>query len=157
VAKASRSSSNGFNIDTRELKSLARELRALGPEVTRSMRVGVREMLEVVRAEAARRSDYSHRIPGSLRVRVSARGLSGSVYAGGAKAPDAAPIENRGKGHVRHPIFIPKAKLPGPPGSWTAVHSHEAFLSPALEAKSMELEEMTDALLERIIEEFCRE
>ena len=27
----------------------------------------------------------------------------------------ASAIENKGKGHVRHPVFVPEDKLPGPP------------------------------------------
>lgn len=149
---AASKSGSGLNIDTREIKRLADDLRALGPEVGVALRGGIRVILGVVAEEARRRSDYSKRIPGSIRVRVSPRGFSGSVSAGGAAAPDAAPIENKGRGHVRHPI--PNT---GSPGQWTDKNSHEAFLAPSVQAKDAELETMVDALLTKTIEEFCRE
>ena len=155
--KASRSG-GGFTIDTRGLKYLADDLRALGPEATVAVRTGIRNMLGVVAKEARNRAErFSERIPGSIRVRVSPRGLSGSVSAGSSAAPDAAPIENRGKGHVRHPVFVPRANLPGPPGSWTDKNSPPAYLAPALQSKTEELQVMIDDLLEVVIEAFCRE
>jgi hypothetical protein len=129
---------------------MADELRALGPEVDVAIRSGIRTILGVIAEEAKSRASFSTRIPGSIRVRVSPRGLSGSVSAGGAAAPDAAPIENKGKGNVRHMVF-------GDTNVWTDKNSHEAFLAPALEAKTSEVEAMIDTLLESVIEEFCRE
>jgi hypothetical protein len=151
-------SSAGVVVDTSGLKKLAKDLLAMGvvgvPDVAR---VGLRVVVNMVRDEARRNASYSKRIPGSIRGRVSVRGFSGSVAAGGSKAPNAVPIENKGKGYVRHPIFVPRSQLPGPPGSWTSKNSHPAFLSTAVEAKEVELEGAIDHLLDSVIDGFCRE
>ena len=150
--------SDGVFIDTSSLKRLAKKFEALGAEgIPDAARIGLRVMVNKVRDEARRNASYSKRIPGSIRGRVSVRGFSGSVAAGGPKAPNAAPIENKGKGHVRHPIFVPRAQLPGPPGSWTEKNSHPAFLSTAVEGKEVELQQMVEHLLDDVIEAFCRE
>jgi hypothetical protein len=148
----------GVFVDNSGLKNLAKELADLGAVgVPDAARIGLRAIVNKVRDRARRNASYSKRIPGSIRGRVSVRGFSGSVAAGGAKAPNAVPIENKGKGYVRHPIFVKKADLPGPPGSWTDKNSHPAFLSMAVEEDAIELQELVDHLLDGVLEEFCRE
>jgi hypothetical protein len=54
---------------------------------------------------------------------------------GGDAAPNAAPIENRGKGFVRHPTFGRKDG----PNDWTSKNSHPAFMATALAAHQEEI------------------
>jgi len=71
------------------------------------------------------------------------------------KAPNAVPIENHGKGFVRHPVFVPKSELPGPPGSWTDKHSHPSFLAAAAKGKEEEMAKSFEELLDVVVAEFC--
>jgi hypothetical protein len=121
----------GVRVDVTAFKSFAKALRLAAPELATELRKGLRAAGEAVAALARARAEYSTRIPSSIKVQV--RNVGVAVVAGGSKAPNASPIENRGKGYVRHPVFVPKNELPGPPGSWTSDGSHPAFLSPAVE------------------------
>jgi hypothetical protein len=101
-------------------------------------RIGLREAGEIVAADARNRASYSDKIPASIKVRT-ARG-NVKVVAGGDAAPDAAPIENKGRGFVRHPIF-------GSRENWTSKNSHPAFLSPAFDAHREEVLGMIETTL----------
>jgi hypothetical protein len=128
TASAPRASQSGVSIvaDTRQVARLARDLRAASPVAWKACRVGLRAVGQVVADEAKSRSSYSKRIPDSIRVRTTAGGNI-KVIAGGDAAPNAAPIENQGKGFVRHPVF-------GDREVWTDKNSRPAFLAPALDA-----------------------
>ena len=138
-------SSPGIYMDTTPLKRLADQFRLLGPEARKAMRVGIRGIVNMVRDQGRINSSYSQRIPGSIRGRTSAHGLSGSVVAGGSRAPNAAPIENKGKGFVRHPVF-------GNKDVWTDLNSHPAFLAPAFDASKDEALEILDTAVFMAIE-----
>jgi hypothetical protein len=130
-------------VDTRALSRLAVQLRASAPEAWLAYRKSVRAVAEVVMRDAQGRVAYSDRIPGSMKIRTSGRG-NVSIVAGGANAPDAPAIENKGKGFVRHPVF-------GDKNVWTSKNSHPAFLAPALDAHREEVAEVvgravTDAI-----------
>lgn len=120
--------------DTRGLSRLARDLRRAAPEAWRAYRLAARAAAQPTLKDARARASYSRRrdernsrgIPASLRIRVTAGG-NVKVVAGGARAPNAAPIENRGRGFVRHPVF-------GHRDRWTSKGSHPAFLAPAFDA-----------------------
>lgn len=135
TAKAPRASKAGIAVvaDTSQIARLAKDLRRASPAAWKACRTSLRAAGQVVADDAKGRAAFSTRIPNSIRVRVTSGG-NVKVIAGDATATDAAPIENKGKGHVRHPVFVPKAKLPGPPGSWTEKNSPPAYLGPALEA-----------------------
>lgn len=109
--------------DTAALSRLARNLRASGPAAWKAYKVSVRAAAQVVLADAQSRASFSQRIPQSGRVQVTAAGNVKIVFT----APDAAPIENGGKGFVRHPVF-------GNREAWTSKNSHPAFAAPAVEA-----------------------
>jgi hypothetical protein len=136
-------------IDTKQFSMLVRGIRASGPAGKAAVRGAMAESAAIVKAEAARRASFSRRIPASLKARATATNFK--VSAGGEAAPNAAPIENKGRGFVRHPIFVPLDKLPGPPGSWTEKNSHPAVLSPAFEATEEEVIELiTDRLTDAV-------
>jgi hypothetical protein len=125
-------------IDSRQFSALTRGIRASGPAGAAAVRRALRDSAEIVKTAAAQNASYSSRIPGSLRARATATNFK--VSAGGDAAPDAAPIENKGRGFVRHPVF-------GDRENWTEKNSHPAFLAPALEAHTEEIVELlTDRL-----------
>ena len=148
--RASTSASEAsVGVDTSQLESLGRDLLKLVPDTKKAISESLRRGGRIVAGEAEARARYSKRIPSSIRVRLN--GVNVRVEAGGDAAPNAAPIENRGKGHVRHPVFIPASEMgqyrmgnklaPGKEGTgwgpdypFTAKNSHPAFLAPALDA-----------------------
>lgn len=125
-------------VDTKQFSALTRGIRATGPAGARAVRAALRECAELVKRNAEARASYSSRIPGSMKARATA--VNFKVSAGGDAAPNAAPIENKGKGFVRHPEWGNRER-------WTDKNSHPAFLSPALE-------EETDAILELIADRY---
>ena len=173
MPKGESTSSADVYVDTRELKDLARDLRKASPELAKGFRTKMKAAGEVVKTEAMARASFSRRIPPSLRVSVTGNGTTVKVVAGGARAANAAAIENRGEGFVRHPVFEVGASKGGggrtllshskrhpelvtPAGQsrsggvapWTSKNSHPAFLAPALEAKSEEVTEGISAVVD---------
>ncbi len=116
-------------VDVAQLRALANDLRRASVEANKALRTGMHMAAEVVAADARKKTDYSNRIPGSIKVSVGR--VNFKVSAGGDAAPDAAPIENRGKGHVRHPVFANPKKSRNE-WTWTDKNSRPAFLAPAL-------------------------
>lgn len=139
---SSSSSRSGLPVyaDTAALSRLARNLRRASPEAWKAYKRTVKVAAEAILADAQRRASYSQRIPPSGRVRVTAGGNVVIEFT----APDAAPIENKGKGFVRHPVF-------GNREVWTAKNSHPAFGAPALDAHAAEVVDVVyEALVEAI-------
>lgn len=132
----------GLTVDVSQLQGLARDLRRAAPEAWKVLRTELRLAAKVVAEDAKGRASFSTRIPGSIKVRGS--GASLKVVAGGSAAPDAAPIENKGRGGVRHPVF-------GNRNVWTSKNSPTAFLYPALNAHRSELETRVARAVERAV------
>lgn len=130
-------------VDTAALKRLAKALRDAAPEVRNAYRRSMRASMTVVLKDAQSRAGYSTRIPGSGRIRTTSAG-NVKVTFGGNAAPDAAPIENKGKGFVRHPVF-------GNRNVWTAKNSKPAFLGPAFEAHRVEVAKAVGSAVERAV------
>lgn len=147
--RAPRASQSGVSVvaDTRSLSRLARDLRRASPEAWKAYRVAVAGVAEIVRKDARSRASYSKRIPDSMKIRVTSAG-NVKIVAGGAMAPNAAPIENKGRGFVRHPVF-------GDRENWTDENSRPAFLAPALDAHRDEvvrvIEDAVYAAVERAV------
>lgn len=114
--------------DTAALSRLSRNLRAASKVAWKAYRVGAAAGAEIVLKDAQGRASYSKQIPDSGRVRVTAGGNPQVVFT----ALNAAPIENSGKGFVRHKVF-------GHDDRWTAKNSHPAFAAPALDAHATEV------------------
>ena len=123
--------------DTRQLSRLARDIRAASPAAWKACRVALRASGQTILDTAKANASYSSRIPGSGKVVVTAGGNI-KVTFGGESAPDAAAIENKGKGFVRHPTFSPRPGVDEKVG-WTSARSHPAFLGPALDAHREEI------------------
>jgi hypothetical protein len=114
--------------DTAALSRLSKSLRAASKVAWKAYKVGAAAGAEVVLKDAQGRTSYSKRIPQSGRVRVTAAGNPEVVFT----APNAAPIENAGKGFVRHPTY-------GHRDRFTDKNSHPAFAAPALAAHQEEV------------------
>jgi hypothetical protein len=74
---------------------------------------------------------------------VSATGFSVKVTAGGAAAPDAAPLENSGQqGTFRHPVVNPDV--------WVSQQARP-FLAPAADASEAEVTAAVELLADKLI------
>jgi hypothetical protein len=138
------------NIDTSSFTNFGTAMRS----ASRRLKTVVSDALVDVASETAEairsNASYSKRIPDS--VKVTKMDVGAMITAGGPDAPDAEPIENKGKGFVRHPIFVPQASMPGPSGSWTAKNSHPPFMAPAVLAAQAKVEEAASAALDSVLD-----
>lgn len=115
----------------RELGKIDKPLRA---ELTKSLKATGEKVADRARDNAS----WSTRVPQSIKVR--ARSLQITIIADPRVAPEAAPLENKGRdGFFRHPLF-------GDREIWVDQKARP-FLAPALRTvdKSV-LNEMSDAL-----------
>lgn len=134
---------DGVSIDTSSFAKFARSLRAAEPELKLELLREMKLAGEIVAQDARSRSDWSARIPPSIRVAVS--GDTIKVVANKKKAPNARPIENHGKGGTfRHPVF-------GNREVWVSQPARP-FLRPALLANR----EMVVAAVKRAVEKALR-
>ncbi len=114
-------------IDTSELKRFAVQLRKSAPELSKEFNAGLRAGGELVAQQAKSNASFSSRIPGSIKVRRA--GVKVTVSAGGASAPEAAPLEHGGQpGTFRHPVFGNREVWVNQPA--------RPFLMPAVEAEA---------------------
>jgi hypothetical protein len=145
--KTAGSSQSGasFVIDTSQLKEIGKRLRAADPALAKTLRLRLRALGQVVADEAKEQADFSTRIPGSIRVRVS--GFSVKIVANAdGTAPDAAPLEHNGvAGKFRHPVF-------GDRSVWVEQDARP-FLAPALESKA----DLVEVAATSIIDDTLRE
>lgn len=145
TAKAPRASQSGVPIyaDTAQLSALARNLRRASPEAWKACRVSLKALASPLLAEMqGTAATFSTRIPATGRIKVTSGG-NVKITFGGEAAPNAAPIENKGKGHVRHPV--PHTD------QWTDKNSPPAFMAPILAAHIDRVAEgMTDAVMTAI-------
>jgi len=125
-------------VDTKDMSRMARDLRRGTPELWPACHKALLAAALPVKRDAVARASWvkatppdkpSHHsgvgVAASIHIRVTPGGAV-EVVAGGAEAPEAAPIENKGRGFVRHKVF-------GHTDRWTAKHSHAAFLQPAFD------------------------
>lgn len=134
-------------IDSRSIARASREVRRASPEAWKALRVRLREIGQVVAGDARGDASYSDRIPQSVKVRVTGGG-NVKVVMGGDAAPNAVPIENKGRGFVRHPTFGHKDR-------WTSKNSRPAILLPAFARRAdWALAEMERAYLDTFIRVF---
>ena len=144
VANARRRGSTSIFVDTRGLRELRRDLLEASEDIYLECKAELRLIAEDVRDVAVQTAlGFSTRIPPTIRVRGTA-GLNVFVTAGGPNAPHALPIENRGAGKVKHPVF-------GNMNDWTDLNSPPAYLHPALEARRPEIDARIEAALNRAV------
>lgn len=96
-----------LKVEATGLRQLGRELRAMRPEIYRTVQKALRAAGEEMAEDARERASWSTRIPGTIK--VSASGIDSIVLkAGGGKnstAPHAAAYEHAGaEGTFRHPV-----------------------------------------------------
>lgn len=126
-------------VNTAGLTELAAKLRAVGAAATERFDESLEKAGEIVVKEAGLRAP-GDKIPGSIHAEVAGPGFVRVT----TSLPEAVAIENRGRGHVRHPLF-------GTREHWYTKNSHPAFLHPALYATR---EEVVASLIETIHEAF---
>ncbi len=94
-----------IRFSTDEIRAFARSCRSVDPKARAALRLGVGDAGRLVAEAAKKKAAFSSRIPSSIEVKVMGRGMA-VVTAGGDAAPEAAPLENKGKrGQFRHPVF----------------------------------------------------
>lgn len=95
-------------VDAKDLSKLYADLKGVEGNLRVELRRGIKSAAAPMVSAAKDASGFSSRIPGSVTVKASfaARGAAVRLEAGGAKAPEAAPLNARGKhGTFRHPAF----------------------------------------------------
>lgn len=137
------------SMDTRQVSRVARGIRAASKPAWKALRVRLVGIGGVVANDVKANASFSKRIPGSVKVRATPGG-NVRVTIGGDAAPNAVPIENKGRGGVRHPVF-------GNREVWTSKNSPPAFLLPAFAAKrDWALGEMEKAYVDAFVRAFER-
>lgn len=136
----------GVSIDARQVAYISRGIRRASPEAWKVTRVRLRAIGQTVADDVKAATSYSTRIPGSVKVRTTAAG-NVKVTIGGDAAPNAVPIENKGRGFIRHPVFGRDV--------WTAKNSRPAFLLPTFARRQdWALEEMTKTYMDAFVKAF---
>lgn len=136
-------------MNARQVGRIARGIRKASPTAWKACRVRLLQVGNTVADDVRSASSFSSRIPQSVKVRTTASG-NVRISVGGAGAPDAVPIENKGKGFVRHPVF-------GDRNVWTAKNSRPAYLLPTFaKRRDWALEEIERAYLDAFVEAFER-
>ena len=123
------------------LAEFQRDLRRLGPEVLRALRVRLRAAAGVVVADARARADWSRRIPGAISASVANRGVGIRVAA--TRAPHGPRFELGSAGSprvVRHPLF-------GDRRHWFETPVRR-FLAPAIDARRADVFRQTEAAVD---------
>ena len=140
---ASKSSGEVFVVaDTKQLARLSRDLIKVAPTVWAECRLALRAAGEVVASDARGRAGFSPPSQASIRIRTGRGNVK--VQAGGDAAPEAAALENRGKGHPRHPLF-------GDRNHWYT-NNTPAFLAPAFDAHREEVLAMMEDAVTHAVE-----
>ncbi len=133
-------------VDTTSLEKFARNLKADAPKISRVLNTELKAAGELVAVEARLKAGwFSSRIPQTIR--VTASGAKVTVKAGGAKAPHAAPFENKGeRGSFRHPVF-------GNREVWVSQKA-QPFLGPSLAENAEKIAVMVGNALDRALRLF---
>lgn len=114
---------SNITVDVSELKAFSLFLKGVEVSLQREFLKSLNTAGEVVAKKAKANASFSHKIPQTIKVRR--RGTRVNVIAGGAKAPDAVPLEHGGQsGTFRHPVFG------SPTTPWEEQPAHP-FLVPA--------------------------
>ncbi len=100
-----------FTIDAKSIKQFAARCKLASPELQKAFVKSLNPAGDVIAGGVKRRASAFHRNGGGTTriadsVKVRRRGTRVKVIAGGTAAPEAAPINNLGKGGTfRHPVF----------------------------------------------------
>lgn len=91
-----------------QISEFLRDFKKLPDDVRKLVRPMLRESASPALAEVKRNASWSSRIPGATKVglRFNKRFTGVTLYVNRKSAPNARPIENKGKpGSFRHPVF----------------------------------------------------
>ena len=132
-----------WTLDIGSVGKLAAAFKVASPTVAKSFRAEMRAAADATVKDAKDRiAPHSTKIPPTIRRGGSVGTLT--VSAGGAKAPNAAPLENGGQtGTFRHPVM-------GDMNVWVTQEAHP-FLHPAAEAQSAALAVKVDLAIDEAI------
>lgn len=117
-------------VDAQGLRQLSRDLKKIADQdMSKQLRIGLKKSGDIVAKAAKSKASWSTRIPGSIRVGVTQKGVY--VRAGGKTAPHAITFEGKNNGgNRRHPVF---ARSSRPREDWTwVIQEARPFLKPAL-------------------------
>jgi hypothetical protein len=145
-----------------DFRSFATDIRDADRDLYRDFRKELKAGGQIVAEEAKRRAAWSTRIPRTIKVSVTLKGVT--VSAGGPKAPHAVVYEvgsSRNRGYIRHPVNAwarnDKAayKWSGQGGTGTNGKQRSSpqkirpYLGPALMAKNDELTAEVATVMDR--------
>jgi hypothetical protein len=97
-----------FRVDAKELSALFAAAKAaegqIQVELRRGIKAAAKPVVDAIKADAG----FSSRIPASIKAKASfaKKGASVLIVADAKKAPEAGPLNNKGKGgSFKHPVF----------------------------------------------------
>lgn len=116
-------------VSVTQFTALSRDINNIGNIALRQeWRAAMLKAGNIVAEQARENAGWSSRIPGSIRVSVTTKGVA--VRAGGAAAPHAVTFEGNAQGGARrHPVF---ARGPRPGWTWAPQNPPRPYLLPAL-------------------------
>lgn len=96
-----------FEVTAPELRQLYVDLKGVEGNLRVELRRGIKDAADGVVAAVVAASSWSTRIPGAVRAKpsFSAKSTGVSIVVDGKAAPEAKPLNNRGRaGQFRHPV-----------------------------------------------------
>lgn len=129
------------------LTQFYRDLEAMNKDLAKGLLADMKEACKPILDSAVSNASFSKKIPGTIRL-VATGGSRGSatisIRAGGAKAPNAAPLENKGNsGQFRHPVF-------GNKNNWVSQEAHP-YMYPAI---SKDIDAVGEKLADSLVADF---
>lgn len=97
-----------LKVDTSDLARAEADLRAAAAGLPGQVRRSLAQSAEALRAAVAGAAGFSTRIPAAVKAttQLGGRVMSVSVYVDTSQAPEAGPLNNRGRGgKFQHPVF----------------------------------------------------
>jgi len=95
-------------IDTGDLRKLYTDLKGIPGNLRVELRRGIKAAAQPIADRVKANAGWSSRIPGAVRVKpsFSANGTGVSIVVDSGRAPEGAPLENKGRGGTfRHPVY----------------------------------------------------
>jgi len=120
-------------IDTGDLRKLYTDLKGLPGNLRVELRRGIKAAAQPIADRVKANAGWSSRIPGAVRVKpsFSAKGTGVSIVVDSGRAPEGAPLENKGRsGTFRHPVY-------GNREVWVSQQARPFFYSTAASSSSV--------------------
>ena len=120
-------------IDTGDLRKLYTDLKGLPGNLRVELRRGIKAAAQPIADRVKANAGWSTRIPGAVQVKpsFSAKGTGVSIVVNPGRAPEGAPLENKGRsGTFRHPVY-------GNRDVWVSQPARPFFYSTAASSSSV--------------------